>query len=266
MQFLGFDTSYWVGALLIAIALLTILAVALIIVAVLLGAVSVLVFWKTRKVFIPRVTLFVLSFLEVPIKYAMWLFRVDESVLDQMLVQIRNSLYSNAYAKTSFSRRALFLPQCLRNSNCPAKLTPEGIKCVECGQCGIAELKNISESLGYLFFIVPGGSFVKRMVKKYKPEAILGVGCPMEVKEGTAMMASVGLPVQGVMLLRDGCVDTRVSVKDLLSKIYLSDVEGKVDLLHSSMPSRETGRQKEVDRISSKWAEQEPKIFVKVKK
>jgi hypothetical protein len=41
----------------------------------------------------------------------------------------------------------------------------------------------------------------------------------MEVKEGTAKMASYGLPVQGVLLERDGCVDTRVEVVKLLEKI-----------------------------------------------
>lgn len=253
MQFLGFEIPYWVGALLIGVALLTLLAAALAVVAVLLGLASVIIFRITRRVFIPRITLFVLSFLEVPIKYGLWLFRIDEAVIDQMLVQIRNTLYFGAFKKAPFTRRAIFLPQCLRSPNCPAKLTPEGIKCVECGQCGIGEVKKVADSLGYLFFIVPGSSFVKRMVKKYRPEAILGVGCAMEVKEGTAMMASVGLPVQGVMLLRDGCVDTRVNVKKLLDKIYLDDSKTRADL-------------KEVEKIEASWDTVKPKVYVKVKK
>ncbi|MBM3309170.1 MAG: DUF116 domain-containing protein [Candidatus Altiarchaeales archaeon] len=183
----------------------------------------------------------------------MWFFKRDDKIVDQMLVQIRNSLYSEAYRKTVYSKRAIFLPQCLRSPNCPAKLTPEGIKCVECGQCGIGEVKKIAESLRYLFFVVPGGSFVKRMVKKYNPEAILGVGCPMEVKEGTAMMASVGLPVQGVTLLKDGCVDTRVNVKELLERIRLGESKKEVDL-------------EEVEKVSKKWVEKEPAVFVKIKK
>ena len=252
MQIFGFDAVYLGGALLIGLALLTLFAMVIVFAAVLLGAVSVLVFWKTRRVFIPRVTLFVLSLFELPIKYILWFFRIDERIIDHMLVQIRNTLYFNAFSKVPFNRRALFLPQCLRNPNCPAKLSPEGIKCVGCGQCGIAEVKQIAESLGYLFFIVPGSSFVKRMVKKYKPDAILGVGCPMEVKEGTAMMASIGLPVQGVLLLKDGCVDTRVDVRDLLKKIHLSDANEKVDL-------------KELERVSNAWNDEEPKVFVKLK-
>jgi hypothetical protein len=253
MQVFGLDVSYVVVGLLVFVAVFTLLVLAALAAAVVLGAASVLVFSRTRRVFIPRVSLFVLSFLEVPIKYSLWFFRIDEGVIDHMLVQIRNSLYQEAYAKTPMNKRAVFLPQCLRNSNCPAKLTPEGIKCVGCGQCGISELKKIAESAGCLFFIVPGSSFVKRMVKKYQPEAILGVGCPMEVKEGTAMMASVGLPVQGVMLLRDGCVDTRINVGDLLGKMTLSNGHCMAD-------------SKEAERISKYWSGEEPKVYVKVKK
>jgi len=253
MQILGFDATYVVGVLIVIVAFITILAIALILAAVLLGVASVFVFRKTRKVFIPKLTLLVLGLFETPIRYLLWFFKGDEKVIDQMLIQIRNSLYTEAYRKTPFKKRAVFLPQCLRNPNCPAKLTPEGIKCVECGQCGICEVKKIAESQGYLFFIVPGSSFIKRMVKKYNPEAILGVGCTMEVKEGTAMMASVGLPVQGVTLLKDGCVDTRVNVKDLLEKIHMDESKKEVD-------------KEEVENVSKRWIEKEPMVVVKIKK
>ena len=72
-----------------------------------------------------------------------------------------------------------------------------------------------------------GGSLIKRMVKKYRPKAIIGVGCHMEVKEGTAKMASYGLPVQGVILDRDGCVDTRVDAVKLLEKIKAHSRHGR---------------------------------------
>ena len=253
MELLGFVIPTLFIALLAVIEAIGLALLAAMAVAVILGGLSVLVFRKTRKVFIPRLTLFVLNLLEGPIKSTIWLFRTDEAFIDQMMVQIRNTIYTDAYKNVPASKRAIFLPQCLRSPNCPAKLTPEGIKCVECGQCGIAEVKKVAESMGYMFFIVPGSSFVKRMVRKYKPEAILGVGCPMEVKEGTSMMASVGLPVQGVMLLKDGCVDTRVNVEDLIQKIRMLGNQPNVD-------------QKEVERIAKGWSESEPKFYVKVKK
>ena len=61
------------------------------------------------------------------------------------------------------------MPQCLRSVQCPAKLTPEGIMCIDCGRCGIGEAKRYAEGMGYKFFVVPGSSFIKRIIKKYRP-------------------------------------------------------------------------------------------------
>jgi hypothetical protein len=71
------------------------------------------------------------------------------------------------------------------------------------------------ERLGYRIFIVPGSSFIKRMVKKYRPKAIMGVGCLAEVKEGIDMADKMGLVVMGVVTLKEGCVETVVNWSDI---------------------------------------------------
>jgi hypothetical protein len=48
------------------------------------------------------------------------------------------------------------------------------------------------------------------MVKKYRPKAIIGVGCLTEVKEGIDMADKMGLVVIGVVTLKEGCVETIV--------------------------------------------------------
>ena len=200
------------GALLIAAgvvaALLTIV-----------GMILAIIFFKTRQILIPGGTLFILNLLEAPIKYLLWVFKIEEDTVGKMIVEVRNRLYNDRYERTPYASRAMFLPQCLRNPHCPAPLTPEGIRCMNCGRCGIGKIKEEAESLGYMVFIAPGSSLIKRMVKKYRPKAVLGVGCVMEVKEGTSNMASYGVPVQGVILERDGCVDTRVDVAKLMGRI-----------------------------------------------
>lgn len=185
----------------------------------LVGITLTYIFLKTRQILIPGATLFILNLLEAPIRYAFWMVGFEEDVVGNMLTEVRNILYKDSFEKTPYANRALFMPHCLRSTHCPAPLTPEGIKCLNCGRCGIGIIKEEAESLGYKVFISPGSSLIKRMVKKYRPHAVLGVGCSMEVKEGTAKMASYGLPVQGVTLDRDGCVDTRVDVTKLLAKI-----------------------------------------------
>lgn len=229
------DFVYFIGAA--AIALLTTLVV-----LVVLGALAVIFFLKTKKVFIPTATLIVIDLFERPIKYILWILGVEGVFLDNMETSIRNILYKRSYSKTPYETRAVFIPQCLRHPECPAKLTVEGIACINCGQCGLGEMKRFSEDFGYMFFIVPGSSFVKRMIKKYKPQAVLGVGCSMEVKEGTSLISSIGIPVQAVMLSIDGCIDTRVDVMVLMEKIV------------ASKDKEFTGEHKKLaDKIASRW-------------
>ena len=80
--------------------------------------------------------------------------------------------------------RFIFMPQCVRSTECPAKLTPEGIKCVNCGRCSVGEAKKYAEGLGYRFFIVPGSSFIKRIIKKYRPQSHSGRRLPDGDKRG----------------------------------------------------------------------------------
>lgn len=200
------------------------------VVLTLLGIVLALIFIRTRQILIPGVTLFTLNLLEAPIRYLLWVFGIEEDVVSRMIIEVRNRLYANPYSKTPYKDRAVFFPQCIRSPKCPAPLTPEGIKCMGCGMCGIGRVKEEAEQLGYRVFVAPGSSLIKRMVKKYRPKAVLGVGCHMEVKEGTAKMASYGLPVQGVLLERDGCVDTRVDAIKLMEKIKAHSAYGRYSI------------------------------------
>jgi hypothetical protein len=113
-------------------------------------------------------------------------------------------------------KRAIFLPQCLRSARCPANLTPEGIWCQGCGLCTTGEAIRDLLRMGYRVFIVPGSSFIKRMVKKYRPEGIIGVGCILEVKEGLDLCDHLGIPGMGVVTLKDGCVETCVNWNEVL--------------------------------------------------
>jgi hypothetical protein len=59
-----------------------------------------------------------------------------------------------------------------------------------------------------MVFIVPGSSFVKRLVRKHKPTAILGVGCMAEVKAGLEMCEKLNLCGVGIVLQKAGCFST----------------------------------------------------------
>jgi hypothetical protein len=143
------------------------------------------------------------------------LFGLEEREMLSFLIKLHNTMNTSDFERIPVSERAVFIPQCLRSSKCPAHLTPEGLKCRNCGQCTVGEARMILEKLGYRIFIVPGSSFIKRMVKKYHPKAIIGVGCLAEVKEGIDMADKIGLVAMGVVTVKEGCVETLVNWTDI---------------------------------------------------
>lgn len=164
--------------------------------------------FKTERYFLARPMLIGISLLESFVKAIFWLARADDKIVNDVGISLMNYINRGKFYATPIEKRFVFMPQCLRSVECPAKLTPEGIKCVGCGRCGIGEAKRLAESRGYMFFVVPGSSFIKRIIQKYHPKGIVGVGCEMEIKEGLILCNSYGIPAIGVPLSTAGCVST----------------------------------------------------------
>lgn len=192
---------YLIGEAVVALALA-------ILVISLLGSVLILYSFKTGHFFAARLMLICIVLLESVIKALFWVARADDSIVDDVGVRLRNYINKKEFKKISPKDKFIFMPQCVRSVDCPAKLTPEGIKCIACGRCGVGEAKKRAEDLGYKFFIVPGSSFIKRIIKKYRPRAIIGIGCQMEIKEGLDLCHNYGIPALGVPLSKAGCVST----------------------------------------------------------
>jgi len=171
---------------------------------------------RTGKLYFPKLIRSGLVFLEGLMKAFFRLLGLEDREMLTFLIKLHNTMTSAEFARIPVSERAIFMPQCLRSSKCPAHLTPEGLKCRACGQCPIGEFQPILEKMGYRIFIVPGSSFIKRMVKKYRPKALIGVGCLSEVKEGIEMADKLGLVVMGVVTLKEGCVETLANWSDIL--------------------------------------------------
>ncbi|MFH1849651.1 MAG: DUF116 domain-containing protein [archaeon] len=191
----------------IAVGLITILTYSAIAFAaiILVCCLVVIWIWKTNRIFFPRLWHMLLSRFEWPVRNILW--RLD---FNGILIDISNRVYSNRFYRTPYNKRAVFFPQCLRAKGCPAKLGEEGIICMGCGRCGLGKIRKEAAELGTKVFIVPGGSFIRRLVAKHHPWAVLGIACRPEVSEGMKMVGKSGLIPQSVVLLRDGCIDTMV--------------------------------------------------------
>jgi hypothetical protein len=216
--------AYAIGWTLLALILLSAI---LILVSLLLLAYQ----FKTGNFLFPNLLVAGIDFFESPIRVVLRAFKIDDLRMDRIAIKLKNQAMYKSFRKIPFSRRAIFLPQCLRSTTCPAVLSPEGIKCRDCGACGIARAQKEAKKLGYMIFVVPGSSFIMRMIQKYRPEAIIGVGCMCEVRDGLDMMHRYHIPAIGVMLDRSGCVSTQLDwdklfeVMNAIDKPYTTDSE-----------------------------------------
>ncbi|MEA1994510.1 MAG: DUF116 domain-containing protein [Euryarchaeota archaeon] len=186
------------------------------------GVVLFLISFKTGRYFLPGIFSGLIDAFHSPIRYIVEKVGLNPKYLNAIIVDVKNSINAEKFKKAPVGERVIVLPQCLRSIDCPAKLSSKkGIYCIGCGLCYIGEFKEKTEALGYRVFILPGGTFVKRILKRLKPQAVLGVACFKDVFEGMRICEKAGIPVQGVLLKTTGCVETLVDWDEIWEKVYL---------------------------------------------
>ncbi len=178
----------------------------LLIIAV-LGSLLIGYSFKTERFIFPKFMMFSITVLETLVKALFRLVKMEDSIVDDVGISLKNKISLRKFREMPVNKRMIFLPQCLRAVTCPSKLSSEGMQCVNCG-CEVGKAKKSAEDMGYKVFIVPGSSFIRRLVRKHKPEAILGVGCMTEVKAGLEMCEKLNLYGIGIVLEKAGCVST----------------------------------------------------------
>lgn len=176
---------------------------------------------KKEKLILPKFVLFILDSFYLPLKKFAPHLGLKEDIVDQIGIQVRNKIHLKKFKKTLPNERILVFPQCLRHPDCPARLKSLGLICLSCGKCIISKIKAEAEKLGYRVFIVPGSSFVKRIVREFKPKGALGIACCQELNLTMLKTAEQKCSVQGVALLKEGCIETQVDISEILSKLKL---------------------------------------------
>ncbi len=145
---------------------------------------------------------------------------IEPENIDRLYIELKNDMHAHAFRRISPGSKIIFLPQCMRNSKtCTAKLGTMGWECAKCShhvKCRIYQIKKAAEPMGYRVVVVPGGSLVFKIINELRPRAVLGVAC---MKELVMAIEEIGMPSQGVLLSKDGCVDTDVSLDKVLSKL-----------------------------------------------
>ncbi len=204
----------------IILAVFFIIVILILAIAILLISYSV----KTKKVLFPGFVLFVLDFLYHPLKILTEKIGMKKGYIDMISNDMRNFINYKELSKIPFEDRILLLPQCLRKRDCPAILDSiQGFQCKNCGKCGIGELIKFCDEKNIKVFIIPGGSFVKKIIKLTRPKAIIGVGCHIELREASLVLEFLKVPVRGINLEKDGCVETKVNYEKIKKAVIISE-------------------------------------------
>jgi hypothetical protein len=172
---------------------------------------------KEDKLVFPRLLLFTIDMFYGLFKKFSENVGVDAKIVDQIGVEVRNSVNEKYFKKIEPQDKILVLPHCLRHTDCEAKLESSGLVCTDCNRCVIGVLKNKGEDMGFKVFIIPGSTFLKKILEKNDFKAVLGVACYQDLN--LSMMKLSKFSCQGVPLLKDGCINTKVDAKAVLEKM-----------------------------------------------
>lgn len=204
------------GKVFILLAIVIIISIG---VALLLGAYS----FRRKRILFPNFVLFMLYLFYGPAKWICRRFSIRDTIVDEILVELRNALMLDRFRKAK-GLKVVFLPQCLRHPECKARCDPiEGYQCRKCGKCDIGTVCKAADEYGFRVFVIPGGSFVKKILKVHRPQSCIGVACYPELSESMQGVAAY-MPVQGVCLLKDGCFNTEADVEEIIRKMEESCV------------------------------------------
>ena len=152
------------------------------------------------KLMFPQLLLLALNLTYQPTKNIMKFFKCDELFVDRVSINAKDLI--------------VILPHCLRAKNCPAKLGSSGLSCIKCGKCSVGIFEEICERKGIGIYIVPGSTFIKRVIKQRPFKGVICVACPVDLNQ--ALMFLSNYITQGVYLLNDGCINTRVNENEVI--------------------------------------------------
>jgi len=171
---------------------------------------------EDRLIF-PRLLLITVDMFYGPFKKFSETLGLNSRIVDQIGVEVRNKINEKRFRSIDPHEKALVLPHCLRNPKCEARLDRTGLVCTGCNRCIIGKIKERAESIGYTVFVIPGSTFIKKIMEERRFKAVLGVACYQDLN--LAMMKLSRFTPQGVPLLRDGCFKTKVDFRAVLEKM-----------------------------------------------
>jgi len=208
----GFNLSEVFELLGIFLAIILFLGFVVVLLALILGYFLV----KRNKLLFPKLFLYIMdNFHSMLLR--IYLLIGTEDTFYKMGIDFYNRYYQNRFDNAK--RKVLILPHCLRDLKCPAKLGTNGIQCVFCKKCPLGDIIKVAKDNNYYVYIVPGSTFIKRILKEKRPDGVFGVSCYRDLFQGMNYLSRKNIAVQGQVLLKDGCICTTLDLEELLYKL-----------------------------------------------
>ncbi|MEM3742333.1 MAG: DUF116 domain-containing protein, partial [Nitrososphaerota archaeon] len=81
--------------------------------------------------------------------------------------------------------------------------------------CQVNQAAEIARGLGYDVYIVPGGSCIPNIIKRFGYDGVVGVACGEEIKLASIFLDRANIAAQAVPLLKNGCSNTKFNLSSL---------------------------------------------------
>lgn len=145
---------------------------------------------------------------------------ISEEYIDFTIVLIGNETWRKTVEATPFHRRLLLLPQCLKDNNsCQGVFDELGLNCAGCKSCPIDDILIEAENLGYSTLVAEGTTVAIGLVEEGAIDAVIGVSCMPVLQRSFEAVTKAAVPVIGLPLMYDGCVNTKIDLKWLNDEI-----------------------------------------------
>ena len=176
---------------------------------------------KTSRANYPRATILLVGLLYHPARALLKRLGRSPAKIETAGIGIMNLCARERFVRSPLEKRLLLLPHCLRHIDCPARATfAEGIRCLQCGKCGIAQIDATCRERGLRCYIAMGSQFAMRVLREQNPDAAMGVACPNDLFRIMHEVNRRGLPMVGELLSKDGCIMTEVDWAAVSGRIF----------------------------------------------
>lgn len=144
---------------------------------------------------------------------------IEKTIVRRSFIKVNNEFVCASLAAGHRKELLLLMPHCMQASSCIRRLGADLAQCVNCGNCQIGFIRELSHRHGFKVAIATGGTIARRIVAELKPECIIAIACERDLVSG--IQDSYPIPVFGVLNERPcgPCRDTRVPLEVLSSAL-----------------------------------------------